>query len=107
MGRALTEACLAGSPIIAYDLDWQGEIIQNGETGELVPAGDWEEMTRRASFLLANPEEALRLGKKARLVAMKMMDPEALADVEVGAYEILFKKNAKEHQKNLRQKKQK
>jgi len=92
MGRALTEACLAEVPIVAYDFDWQGEIIRNGETGELVPAGDWEEMARRADHLLSNPEKAHRLGQSARQVAMKMMDPKALTDVEVSAYEALFKK---------------
>jgi len=92
MGRALTEACLAGAPIVAYDLDWQGEIIRTGETGELVPAGDWEEMARRAARLLAEPDQALRLGQKARQVAMEMMDPKALDEIEVSAYETLFRK---------------
>lgn len=95
MGRALTEACLAGAPIVAYDLDWQGEIIQTGETGELVPAGDWEEMARRAARLLADSDQAYRLGQKARQVAMEMMDPKTLEDVEASAYEALFRKNEK------------
>ncbi len=34
MGRGLTEACLGGAAIVAYDYDWQGEIIRSGETGE-------------------------------------------------------------------------
>ena len=32
-GRALSEAALAGVPIVAYDIDWQSEIIENEETG--------------------------------------------------------------------------
>ena len=95
MGRALTEACLAGVPIVAYDLDWQGEIIRSGETGELVPAGDWEEMARRAARLLADPDQAHRLGQKARQVAMEMMDPKAVADAEISAYETFFRKTKK------------
>ncbi len=100
MGRALTEACLAGVPIVAYDLDWQGEIIRSGETGELVPAGDWEEMARRAARLLADPDQAHRLGHKARQVAMEMMDPKALADMEVSAYGMLFRKTERGRVKN-------
>lgn len=94
MGRALTEACLAAAPIVAYDLDWQGEIIRSGETGELVRAGDWEEMARRAARLLAEPDQAHRLGGNARQAAIRMMDPKLLTDVEVSAYETLFKKRA-------------
>jgi len=98
MGRALTEACLAGAPIVAYDLDWQGEIIRSGETGELVSGGDWEEMARRAARLLTDPDQAICLGQKAREVAMEMMDPKGLTDVEVSAYERLFMKKGKRQQ---------
>lgn len=90
MGRALTEACLAGAPIVAYDYDWQGEIIRSGETGELVPAGEWEEMALRAGRLLAEPDQAHRLGQEARRVAMEMMAPNALVNIEVMSYEALF-----------------
>jgi len=90
MGRGLTEACLAGAPIVAYDYDWQGEIIRSGETGELVPEGDWHEMALRAGRLLDNPELAQQFGKQARRVAMEMMSPATLANIEVASYEALF-----------------
>lgn len=92
MGRALTEACLAAAPIVAYDYDWQGEIIRSGVTGELVPNGDWREMARRAAGLLDNPAYAVRLGQGARRAAMAMMDPAVLDGIEVSAYEALFAK---------------
>jgi len=90
MGRGLTEACLAGVPIVAYDYDWQGEIIQTGETGELVPDGDWKEMALRAKYLLDNRGLAEKLGKQARDVSMKMMSPETLTTIEVKSYEKLL-----------------
>ena len=34
-GRALCEAALAGSLIVAYDIDWQKEIIIHNQTGML------------------------------------------------------------------------
>ena len=95
MGRALTEACLAGAPIVAYDYDWQGEIIRSGETGELVPEGDWEQMALKASQLLADPAQARRVGNAARKLAMEMMNPQVLNDVEVTAYEALFNRSAR------------
>jgi len=95
MGRALAEACLAAVPIIAYDVDWQREIVRSGDTGELVPAGDWEEMARRADRLLVEPARAGQLGQRARQEAIAMMDPQALAELEIGAYEALFRNTSR------------
>ena len=90
MGRGLTEACLAGAPIVAYDYDWQGEIILNGETGELVQNGHWQQMAERALWLLENPVEAARRGSAARRLALDMMNPEKLTRHEINAYEKLL-----------------
>jgi glycosyltransferase involved in cell wall biosynthesis len=92
MGRGLTEACLAGVPIVAYDYDWQGEIIHSGKTGELVPDGDWTEMALRAAELLNNPEKACQLGNNARSLALKMMSPEKLKSFEISSYDSLLNK---------------
>lgn len=91
MGRGLTEACLAGAPIVAYDYDWQGEIIHNGETGELVQNGNWQQMAERALWLLENPDEAARRGSAARRLALEMMSPEKLDRHEIDAYENLLR----------------
>ena len=91
MGRALTEACLAGVPVVAYDLDWQAEVIRSGDTGELVQAGDWEEMARRAARLLADPDHARRLGRNARRAALELMDPRRVVAMETSAYDALFR----------------
>jgi glycosyltransferase involved in cell wall biosynthesis len=91
MGRGLTEACLAGAPIIAYNYDWQGEIIHSGETGELVQNGNWQQMAKRALWLLENPDEAARRGRAARRLALGMMSPEKLKCHEIEAYENLLR----------------
>ena len=91
MGRGLTEACLGGSSIVAYDYDWQGEIIVSGETGELVQNGNWQQMASTAIWLLKNPEEGARRGRAARLLALKMMSPDKLNRIEIAAYENLFR----------------
>lgn len=94
-GRVLTEACLAGAPIVAYDCDWQGEIIHSGETGELVPVGEWEQMAIKANQLLADPTRARAVGKAARKLAMEMMNPKELDSIEVNSYEALFHRTAR------------
>ncbi len=95
MGRGLTEACLAGIPIVAYDYDWQGEIIRSGETGELVAEGNWKEMALRASKLLDDPERSRQLGNQARRVAIEMMSPKTLTDIQVASYESMFNRKQK------------
>ena len=91
MGRALTEACLAGVPIVAYDYDWQGEIIRGEETGELVPDGDWSQRANKAQRLLEDRSYAIGLGSAARRLALDMMSPGNLSQHEIQAYENLFR----------------
>lgn len=93
MGRALTEACLAAAPVVAYDYDWQGEIVIDGETGNLVPNGDWQGMAAASGKLLTNRELAMDLGRAARKLAVEMMDPEQLTRREIDAYKTLFQRH--------------
>lgn len=88
-GRALTEAALAGAPVVAYDVDWQSEIIEHGVTGLLAPFGDVKALTARAEYLLANPESAAKLGAALRQRALLMMDPMMLNSLEINVYEDL------------------
>ncbi len=90
MGRALTEACLAGAPIVAYDYDWQGEIIRSGVTGELVPNLAWEKMVDAVERFLTNPTYARAMGDAARKRAMEMMDPATLDRYEQETYLKIF-----------------
>ncbi len=56
------EAMAAGVPVVATDVGGTGEIVQNGKTGYLCPAGDVDGFARRARFLLDNGSVASRLG---------------------------------------------
>ena len=90
-GRALTEAALSGTPIVAYDIDWQSELIRSGETGELVPYKDWQQMAEAVCRLLTDTERAKRLGRQGRAAALQMMDPVKLTNHERAAYQGLLK----------------
>lgn len=85
-GRALSEAALAGAPIAAYDLDWQGDLIQTGKTGELVPFRDQQALAAAVVKLLDDPAYARRLGKGAREAALEMFDADRLLANERAAY---------------------
>ena len=86
MGRGLAEAALAGAPIVAYDYDWQGELIRSGETGSLVPDMEWEQMAEAAAYFLEKPDYAFKMGSAVRKEAMMMMDPIKLEHHERETY---------------------
>jgi glycosyltransferase involved in cell wall biosynthesis len=71
-------------------VDWQGEIVETGVTGILVPHGDLEAMGEAASRLLADPKYAKRLGRNIRERALAMLDQKALDEHERQAYSRLF-----------------
>ena len=85
-GRALSEAALGAAPVVAYDLDWQGEIIETGVTGMLVPAGDWRGMADATMCMLDDPDKASALGAALRDRALNMLDARALNEHECEQY---------------------
>jgi glycosyltransferase involved in cell wall biosynthesis len=89
-GRALSESALGGAPLVAYDLDWQGDLVQTDVTGELVPFRDVAAMTAAAARVLADPVRAQRLGATARTRALAMLDPVVLDAHERDTYDRLF-----------------
>lgn len=90
MGRGLTEAAMSGVPIVAYDIEWQSELIKTGETGELVPYRDWKGMVASVIKYLEDPQYASKMGENARKATLDMMDPVKLNQYERDAYDGLF-----------------
>jgi len=90
-GRALSEAALCASPIVAYDLDWQSDLITTGETGALLPFRDWQGIADSIEEYLRNPELAARMGENARARALSMLDPNILNQHEREQYSKLLK----------------
>jgi glycosyltransferase involved in cell wall biosynthesis len=77
-GRSLTEACLAGVPIIAYDFEWQRELIKNNQTGFLIKNHNWRGFVEKIIYILRNKKKSKLLGRNARVLALKMMNPKKL-----------------------------
>ena len=63
MGIVLVEAMASGLPVVASDVGGIPEVVVDGETGLLVPAGDPEPLARAICELLAHPERARALGR--------------------------------------------
>lgn len=65
LSNSVIEAMRAGLPVIASDVEGNRELIENGLTGCLFPAGNYEELAKQVLYLLKNPEVAERLGTTA------------------------------------------
>ena len=90
MGRALAEAALAGIPVVAYDYDWQREVVDDGETGFLVPHKDWVGLSDKVEYILNNPNDGKIMGKNVRQKISDMMNPEKLDWHEKNEYSKLL-----------------
>lgn len=61
---AITEAMARGCPAVAYDIAYgPGELITDGETGRLVPAGDIAALADAVLGMLGNATEISRLSR--------------------------------------------
>lgn len=68
-GLAIVEAMAAALPIVATSSEGALEIIENGQTGKMIPVGDPEALAHAINELLDNPPECSRLGRNAQLAA--------------------------------------
>ena len=68
-GLAIVEAMAAGLPIVATASEGASEILEDGFTGKLVPAGDPEALAQAINNLLDDPTECSRLGNNAQVAA--------------------------------------
>lgn len=63
----LMEALAAGKPVIATQVAGVGELVENGRSGHLVPAGDAEALARAIIALAGtSPEERAAMGRIGR-----------------------------------------
>lgn len=89
-GRAMAEAALGGAAIIAYDIDWQGEVIETGVTGELVPYLQDEMMAEAVERILGDNEYRKRVGNNVRIRMLELMDPKINNALQIATYEKLL-----------------
>lgn len=101
-GRALSEVAFGAAPIVAYDIDWQRELIETGATGELVAHRSWTEMTDALERFLNEPAYARAMGEAARKRALEMLDPDLLDQHERDQYLALIERS--ENRRNRRSK---
>lgn len=65
-GRVAVEAFARGTPVIAAALGGMAEMVDDGRTGRLYPAGDAAALADRMRWALANPDALARMRMAAR-----------------------------------------
>jgi glycosyltransferase involved in cell wall biosynthesis len=92
-GRALLEAALGAVPIAAYDVDWQGELVETGVTGELVPHLAIRHLAESVTRFLSDPAYAQAMGSAARRRSLEMHNPASLDAHERTEYAKLLRRH--------------
>jgi glycosyltransferase involved in cell wall biosynthesis len=82
----LIEAGAASLPVVATDVGGAAEIVADGETGYLVPAGDSAQLADRLIQVLADPVQAHRMGAKAKLRVDEMFSLQRQAQQTIALY---------------------
>ncbi len=99
--NSLLEAMALERPVAATNVGGNQEVVKQGETGFLVPAGDVKALTEVVIKLIQEPTKARYMGQKAREVVVSQFSLEKM----VKDYEALYEKAL--HQKAGGQRSQK
>jgi glycosyltransferase involved in cell wall biosynthesis len=86
-GLVLLEAMLAGLPIVATRVSAVPEVVEAGETGLLVEAGDDRGVAAALDELLLDPARARTLGAAGLARARTVFSVERMTEKTVGVYE--------------------
>jgi glycosyltransferase involved in cell wall biosynthesis len=81
-GSSLVEKALLGCPVVAYDIEWHSELVQDGETGVLVPFRDIEALARSIDWCRENPIETDRMARLMQRRARDMFDQRVRRNLE-------------------------
>ena len=83
-------AMAAGKPVVAYHTPELAEIIDDGETGYLVPRGDRAALAMKAHVLLAHPDAAARMGTAGRNRVLERFGVTRMAEQHARVYQELI-----------------
>ena len=89
-GIAVLEAMAMRKPVVATTTGGLPEIVQDGETGMLVPPGDADALARAVSSLLQDPARRRQLGEVGRARVVAHFTVEAMMDGLTSGYETVL-----------------
>jgi glycosyltransferase involved in cell wall biosynthesis len=79
MPRVLIEAGLAGLASVSHDVGAVADVVENGVSGAVVPAGDYEAFKAETLALLRDPLRRKAMGEAARRHNMRVYDIKKVA----------------------------
>jgi len=77
---AWLEAMSIGKPVVAYEIGWASEVIENGVSGFLVPKGDKHAFAEAIQQVLSNPELRQTIGDEAQRRVEQFFSDSVVAD---------------------------
>lgn len=83
---ALRESLAMGVPVVASDAGGNAELVHDGETGELFPAGDWKALADLIENLLRDREFALREAAAGRALVRDSFSTEHMVAATLRLY---------------------
>jgi N-acetyl-alpha-D-glucosaminyl L-malate synthase BshA len=85
---SILEAMCFACPSVATRVGGIPEVVEENETGMLVPFGDADALARAVESLIANPARRVAMGRAAQIRARKLFSAEAI----VPQYEALYRR---------------
>jgi len=86
MPGVVLEAMASGLPVVSTDAPGCAETVVEGQSGFLVPRGDWAALAMRMTMLIHEPDRAAEMGRRGRARAFDVFNVERA----VRAYEALY-----------------
>jgi glycosyltransferase involved in cell wall biosynthesis len=87
--NSICEAQLLGMPVISTNVGGIPSLIEEGETGMLIPSNGIHMLSHAIQHLSKNPELCRKLGENARAVAVKRHDADAVLRQNLEVYRTL------------------
>jgi glycosyltransferase involved in cell wall biosynthesis len=94
--RALPQALLTGTPVVAVDLDGSPEVIQHQKTGLLVPADEPAALVAAVCRMIEEPEFAARTAQAGHQLVLKTFPTEIMVKSILDIYSQIL--NSKKQQ---------
>lgn len=92
ISNTILEAMASGLPVIATDVGGNPDLVTQGVTGMLVPAGNPLEMAKCITRLATNPALARRMGHAGRLEVESRFSMAAMVGTYLDTYDALLAK---------------
>jgi glycosyltransferase involved in cell wall biosynthesis len=88
--NSILEYMAAARPVVVTDVGGAREVVIEGETGFIVPAGDHETMAARIITLLREPERARSMGQRGKAIVEEKFSCEAQLEQTAALYDCLL-----------------